>query len=504
MKKKFVSALIAGVMTLGMCIPLAGCGGEDSTDKSGYVSLDINPSVELVVDENGLVAGVRGVNEDGLVLLYNESGIKGETVEEAVKKIVDISVEEGYLSEDNKVVNVTVSAKDDKYLEKLTDNVNASIKASADDSGLSVKIDALGSYSLNRRLDEFKKAHPDNKLVQSLSLSKFKLALTISDTGEISLEKAVELDTDKLIDLIDEYDSQIEVYATDAYELAKKKAQAAFDKAVTLNTYAAYTKFYAANILTHYNTAYLGAVYQTYASAALMMESVKNVAEFANKVSDYPLTDEQIAAVVKALGLENSDPLKNGKGEVTVRSIEAYADKLFKNSEVNQELQDKMNELSETLSSAETTIKEKVNALAAEYKDEIAAAAEVMENAYATVESAIKLIPEQYRQAFADVIAELKKDVSDIKEWAADEKTYFSDLDTFTARLEEQRDKYLGKIKDDLTAEEWDAIQKGIDADIAKAEVYKKNYNDALAKAENEAKAYLENLKNQRKQEAAA
>lgn len=502
MKKKFVSALIAGVMMLGACIPLAGCGKNE--DKSGYVSLDINPSVELVVDENGLVAGVRGVNEDGLVLLYNESDFKGETVDNAVKKIVDISIEEGYLTEDNKVVNVTVSAKNDKNAKKLTNSVNASIKASADESGLSIKIDAEGSYSLRRKLDEFKKAHPDNKLVQSLSLAKFKLALTISETGEITLEHAVELEDDELIDLIKEYDSKIEAFATDAYELAKKQAQAAFDKAVTYKTYSAYTEFYAKSVLSmkHMDTAYLGAVYQTYASAALMMESVKNVAEFANKVVDYPLSDEQVAAVVKALGLENSEPLKNSKGEVTIRSIEAYADKLFKNSEYNKELQKKMDELSEALSSAEKKIKAEINALAEKYKDEIAAAAEVMENAYKTVESAIKLIPEEYRQAFADVITELKKNVADIKAWAESEKTYFSDLDTFTARLEEQRDKYLGKIKEDLTAEEWDAIQKGIEADIAKAEVYKKNYNDALAKAEAEAKAYLDKLKGERKKQA--
>ena len=254
--------------------------------------------------------------------------------------------------------------------------------------------------------------------------------------------------------------------------------------------------------MTHYSTAYLGAVYQTYASAALMMGSVKNVAEFANKVVDYPLSDEQVAAVVKALGLENSEPLKNSKGEVTIRSIEAYADKLFKNSEYNKELQKKMDELSEALSSAEKKIKAEINAFAEKYKDEIAAAAEVMENAYKTVESVIKLIPEEYRQAFAEVITELKKNVEDIKKWAENEKAYFSDLDTFTARLEEQRDKYLGKIKEDLTAEEWDAIQKGIEADIAKAEVYKKNYNDALAKAEAKAKAYLEKLKGERKKQA--
>ncbi len=500
MKKKFVSALIAGILAVGACIPLAGCGKNE--DKSGYVSLDINPSVELVIDENGLVAGVRGVNEDGIVLLYNESGIKGETVENAVKKIVNISIEEGYLSEGNHVVNVTVDAKDDKYLKKLTDNVHASVKASADDKKLSVKIDAEGTYSLRRKLEEFKKAHADKPYVKNLSLAKFKLALSISETGEISLEQAIELENDELIDMLKEYDSKIEDFAIDAYELAKKQAQAVFDKAVTLKTYGAYSDFYIKSVMTmnHIDTAYLGAVYQTYASAALMMESVKNVAEFANKVADYPLSDEQIAAVVAALKLENSEPLKNGKGQVTVRSVEAYADKLFKNSEINQEIENEMKELSTALANAESVIKEKVDELATKYKDQIAAVIEAADYAYKSVEAISKVIPEQYRAAFTAAVEDLNKTIEDLKAWAKEEKTFFDSLDKLTARLEQQRDKYLGEIKKDLTEEEWNAVQQGIDADIAKATVYKKNYESTLAKAEAEAKAYIEDLKNNRKQ----
>lgn len=501
--KKFLSGLLAGVLAACMCLPLASCG-DNKDDKSAYVSLDINPSVELVLDENGLVAGVRGVNEDGLVLLYNESGIKGETVDNAVKKIVDISIEEGYLTEDNHVVNVTVSAKgNEKYVKKLTENVNASINASANESGLTVKIDAEGTYSLRRKLDEFKKAHPDNKLVQSLSLAKFKLALSISETGEISLEHAVELEDDELIDLLKEYDSKVEQFATDAYTLAKKQALAAYDKAVTYNTYAAYSKFYLKNLSTHYDTAYLGAVYQTYASTALMMESIKNVAEYANRAADYPLTDAQAKTIADALGLDSTDALKNSKGEVTIRSVEAYADKLFKNSEVNAEIQNKMNELTNALNSVEKEVKDTVNALAIKYKDEIAYVAAVAEKTFETVEVIMTAVPEEYRQQFMAVVTELKNSITEIKAWAKEEKTYFADLDTFTARLESQRDKYLGEIKKDLSEEEWNAVQKDIEADIANAEVSKKNYEAAIAKAEEEAKKYLDSLKKERTAKAA-
>ena len=138
------------MLTLGCVAPLAACGKND--DKSAYVSVDINPSVELIVGSDGKVTGVRGTNEDGLVLLYNESGIEGETVKNAVAKIVNLAVEQGYLNEDNKVVNTTVAATTDKKTEKLEKEVDKVITATADKSGLKVKIDTDGAYSVQRRL----------------------------------------------------------------------------------------------------------------------------------------------------------------------------------------------------------------------------------------------------------------------------------------------------------------------------------------------------------------
>ena len=98
---------------------------------------------------------------------------------------------------------------------------------------------------------------------------------------------------------------------------------------------------------------------------------------------------------------------------------------------------------------------------------------------------------------------ETKANIAMIKAWAEDAKADFSDLDSLTARFETQRDKYLAEIKKDLSEEEWNAVQKDIEADIPKATVYKKNYDDALAAAEAKAKETLDKLKGERIAKAA-
>ena len=309
------------------------------------------------------------------------------------------------------------------------------------------------------------------------------------------------MDNEELIAVLKEYDEKIEQFATDAYILAKRQAEAAYDKAVTLYTYSEYSQFYVRNLSTHHKTAYLGGMYQTYASAALMMDSVKKVVEYANRAANYPLTEEQIAAVVKALQLENADPIKDKDGNVTIKSIEAYADKEFKNSEVNAELQAKKQALTEALNKTEAEIKEKINAFCVEYKEQIEAIVNLAQSSYNAL---VAFLPADVKASIKETLDETKETIEAIKKWAEDEKSYFTDIDTFTARLQSQADKYLGKIKEDLSEEEWNAVQKRIEADIANAKVAKDNYNDALAKAEAEAKKYLDSLKGKRKQEQAA
>lgn len=113
--KKFWSKTLGVLCAAVFAFSAVGCGEGDEGKAATFVSLDVNPSVELTVDGKNKVVSVYGENEDGKVLLYDNgnivSGIVGEDVEKAVAKITDLAVEYGFLSEDNKVVNTSVSGK---------------------------------------------------------------------------------------------------------------------------------------------------------------------------------------------------------------------------------------------------------------------------------------------------------------------------------------------------------------------------------------------------------
>jgi hypothetical protein len=85
-------------MTVAAAIPL-----------SYTVSLDVNPSIDLVVT-NGLVTAVKAFNDDGLVVSLS-TDVTGKTAEEAVRLIVAAMISEGYIvaSETEPYLIVTVS-----------------------------------------------------------------------------------------------------------------------------------------------------------------------------------------------------------------------------------------------------------------------------------------------------------------------------------------------------------------------------------------------------------
>ncbi|MDE7264685.1 MAG: hypothetical protein K2N52_00220, partial [Clostridia bacterium] len=420
MKKKFAAIALSAMLAGSMCA-LTACdfGGTDKAEKQAYVSLDINPAIELIVDKDNNVVSVRGENEDGQVLLYEETGIKGEKIDAAINKITDLAVQYGYLDEDNKVVDTLVTSGDNAFASEILSKVNTSVTATAANLGLTVTTDGEGAYSLLRKMDEVKKQFPDNKAVQNMSVSKFKLALSVSETGEISLDAAVALDDSKLIEMLKEVSPQIEEFATATFVEAKTKALAVYEQATELAGYAVYTQYYLEKMLSHPLTAYYGGVYQMYASAAKGFDVICDVASLAANVSNYPLNEAQINAVVTALGMESADALKNSKGEITVDSIEAYADKLFKNTPASETLEQTKTALTKALAQAESVIKEKVNEMTAEYKPQIETALATARQVTATVES---LIPEGIKNAFNTVTSDLKDILNEIDGIIAGEK----------------------------------------------------------------------------------
>lgn len=108
--------------------------GGDPVPAPTYMSIDINPSFGIEVDEDGVVVSVEALNEDAVIVLL-DTNLVGKTVEEVFTTIVSLAEELGYLKEDG-TVNVVMSnefkAVEEAIatrVENVLDDVNALLSA---------------------------------------------------------------------------------------------------------------------------------------------------------------------------------------------------------------------------------------------------------------------------------------------------------------------------------------------------------------------------------------
>ncbi|HBQ86512.1 MAG TPA: hypothetical protein DD811_08535, partial [Syntrophomonas sp.] len=84
----------------------------------GYVSIDINPSIQLAANRFNRVIDIQSFNSDGKIVL-EQSKVKHKSIEDSIERIIDISVSLGYLSEDNHNVVIDVVSGNNNTVEAL-------------------------------------------------------------------------------------------------------------------------------------------------------------------------------------------------------------------------------------------------------------------------------------------------------------------------------------------------------------------------------------------------
>jgi hypothetical protein len=104
MKKKIALALSAAVV-----LSLAGGGYAYAKTPVAYVSVDINPSVELGVNAFDTVVSVEAYNEDGKNVLEG-TDLLNTKIDQAVSTVISNAIEDGYIKEDgSSVIGITTS-----------------------------------------------------------------------------------------------------------------------------------------------------------------------------------------------------------------------------------------------------------------------------------------------------------------------------------------------------------------------------------------------------------
>lgn len=120
------------------------------------MTVDINPSVEFMIDDQNKVVSVTALNDDASILLVGEAFV-GKTPEEAVEMMVTLASDTGYLVKGNaqaseNTVKISVSG-DSKYAEQLkkdvTEKATDTLKA-LDINGTVEEVAALATDALRQ------------------------------------------------------------------------------------------------------------------------------------------------------------------------------------------------------------------------------------------------------------------------------------------------------------------------------------------------------------------
>lgn len=145
-----IAVILVAAMGIGCVAFLGGC----SKDEATRMTVDINPSIEFMLDGDNKVVSVSGLNDDGALIIYGEAFI-GKSAEDAVELAVSIAYDAGYLTEgsvsgetENIEISVSGSSSAASKLYKKVSGKVSSFVSKNNISAAVVQIDALKTDAL--------------------------------------------------------------------------------------------------------------------------------------------------------------------------------------------------------------------------------------------------------------------------------------------------------------------------------------------------------------------
>jgi len=142
--KKIISLFLIIGLIITPILTLSGCGDKElfgadynAGTPTSYITLNLNPAVELVADDKNKVIAVNGVNDEGTMLFFNKD-YRGYSVDVVIREMVKVMAQTGYLTafeetnEEAVFVSVlsTTSAKKNEIFSLISVTVNEFFRTS--------------------------------------------------------------------------------------------------------------------------------------------------------------------------------------------------------------------------------------------------------------------------------------------------------------------------------------------------------------------------------------
>ncbi len=154
MKTRLLCTMLC-MMLLFTILPLASCEKAPAMPEEGTITrmtIDINPSVEFIVDDQNKIVSATALNDDGSILIAGEAFI-GKTPEQATEMMVTLATETGYLIKGNvqadpNTLTISISG-DSAYAKELAENVQKTAADTLATLGVKATIASAQALSLD-------------------------------------------------------------------------------------------------------------------------------------------------------------------------------------------------------------------------------------------------------------------------------------------------------------------------------------------------------------------
>ena len=210
--KKLLCLILVAVFA---CTALASCNkfAEKSAAEGAltYIGLRINPEIEMVTDENGVVVSANAVNEDGEVVL-SAVDLEGKTAEDAVVDFTETAVDLGYMDPEagKDTVYVDVNGENTEVVEKVEKSLSDKLMKFFEKKGIAGKVskEVLDTYLA--AAEEWNVAPGHAKMI----------ARVLEANPELTYDELLDLTVRELIELLktDKHEDKVAANLKDEYK----------------------------------------------------------------------------------------------------------------------------------------------------------------------------------------------------------------------------------------------------------------------------------------------
>ena len=187
---KYVLSFLFLIAAVGL---VAGCQATTVSADDSYVTLDINPSIELIVTPKEKVIYANPLNEDGELLLL-EIDIIGLDLEEATEIIIDKAIELGFIDVDSEEVYVSVSTINMQA--QIGETIQNRVKEAVNEA---FKNRAMMGKAVDK---DFGSGYVEEANSFGVTPGFYRLAQSAVSNSDLTLEEALAMTQQELMDLV--------------------------------------------------------------------------------------------------------------------------------------------------------------------------------------------------------------------------------------------------------------------------------------------------------------